>query len=101
PQLTIATAITYLHRFYMRRTLYLDHHFDVGGACVLLACKTEESIRKVREIAISCAKSATKNRRLTDEGEFEKWGHTITKKEVLVSTVLCFNYNILHPYVPM
>lgn len=48
PQTTIATACVYLHRFFSRHSF--AKHRDivvVCGACIFLACKVEESRRKV------------------------------------------------------
>ncbi|CAG8459738.1 25936_t:CDS:2 [Gigaspora rosea] len=98
PQQTIATAATFLHRFYMRKSLNEFHHYDIGGTCVFLACKSEETTRKMSEVAVACAKTARKDKNLKDEKEFEKWHHTITKREPTIAATLCFDLTLDHPY---
>ncbi|CAG8506010.1 15494_t:CDS:2 [Acaulospora colombiana] len=63
-----------------------------------MACKTEEVSRKMREVAIACAKSARKDKHLKDEKEFDKWHHTITKREPTIAATLCFDLSVEHPY---
>ncbi|CAG8508528.1 6906_t:CDS:2 [Paraglomus occultum] len=99
PQPTIATATTYLHRFYMRQSLAKHHHYDIGGTCLFLACKSEESNRKLADVATACAKKAQKNDRFENRAEFEKWAGTIRSKEPIVLAQLCFDFNVEHPYV--
>ncbi|KAG9294263.1 hypothetical protein G9A89_021622 [Geosiphon pyriformis] len=98
PQITIATAATFLHRFYMRRSLKKFHQYDVAGTCVFEACKTEETGRKMDDVARVCAKKAQKNPLLDDEAEFAKWRHTINKHEIIVLEALMFDLHIEHPY---
>ncbi|CAG8519165.1 11324_t:CDS:2 [Acaulospora morrowiae] len=101
PQIAIATAATFLHRFYMRKSFKEFHHYDIGGTCVFMACKTEEVSRKMKEVAIACAKSARKDKHLKDEKEFDKWHHTITKREPTIAATLCFDLSVEHPYKPL
>lgn len=48
------TACIYLHRFFMRKSLQNGNagysHYEVAAACVFLACKVEESHRKLPSI---------------------------------------------------
>ncbi|CAG8691262.1 5964_t:CDS:2 [Ambispora leptoticha] len=98
PQITIATAATFLHRFYMRRSLLKFHHYDIAGTCVFEACKTEETSRKMDDVARICAKKAQKNSALEDPAEFAKWRHTINKNEPFLLGALEFDLHIEHPY---
>ncbi|CAG8530890.1 6630_t:CDS:2 [Diversispora eburnea] len=100
PQMTIATAATFFHRFYMRRGLKEFHQYDIGGTCVFLACKIEETIRKLREVAITCAKAATGNKNIK-ENEYESWRKVITRDEPIVAATICFDFKVNHPYKPM
>ncbi|CAG8689232.1 19588_t:CDS:2 [Cetraspora pellucida] len=61
-------------------------------------CKSEETTRKMSEVAMACAKTARKDKNLKDEKEFEKWHHTITKREPTIAATLCFDLTLDHPY---
>ena len=56
PQHVMNTAAIYLHRFFMRKPLEygpskLGHsHYDMAATCVFLACKVEESHRKLPSV---------------------------------------------------
>lgn len=56
PQHVMNTAAIYLHRFYMRKPLEfgtnkIGHpHYDIAATCVFLACKVEESHRKLPSV---------------------------------------------------
>ncbi|CAG8656018.1 26341_t:CDS:2 [Gigaspora margarita] len=50
------------------------------------------------EVAVACAKTARKDKNLKDEKEFEKWHHTITKREPTIAATLCFDLTLDHPY---
>ena len=56
PQHVMNTASIYLHRFYMRKPLEygsnkLGHpHYEMAATCVFLACKVEESHRKLPSV---------------------------------------------------
>lgn len=100
PQNTIATAATYYHRFFMLRSFKRHHKYEIAGACILLACKTEETMRKISQVSSSCAKFARKDLSpyVKDEGEIEHWSRTIKKKEPMIAATLCFDLAINKPY---
>ena len=50
PVLTIATASVFLHRFYMMHSLKQYGSREVAMACLFLAGKVEESLRKVEAV---------------------------------------------------
>lgn len=56
PQHVMNTAAIYLHRFYMRKPLEYGTskvgypHYDIAATCVFLACKVEESHRKLPSV---------------------------------------------------
>ncbi|KAF9318845.1 hypothetical protein BG003_010460 [Podila horticola] len=60
PQLTMATAALFFHRFYMRHSLTRFKFYDVGATCLYLASKTEESTRKFKDVIVACAQKAAK-----------------------------------------
>lgn len=56
PQHVMNTAAIYLHRFFMRKPLEygpnkIGHsHYEIAATCVFLACKVEESHRKLPSV---------------------------------------------------
>lgn len=54
PLLTIATASIFLHRFYMLESLKKYKAREVALACLFLAGKVEESLRKVETVVNYC-----------------------------------------------
>lgn len=54
PLLTIATASIFLHRFYMLESLKKYKEREVALACLFLAGKVEESLRKVETVVNYC-----------------------------------------------
>ncbi|RIA95787.1 cyclin-like protein [Glomus cerebriforme] len=100
PQNTIATAATYYHRFFMLRSFKKHHKYEIAGACILLACKTEETMRKISQVSLSCAKFARRELSpyIKDEGEIEAWSKTIKKKEPMIAATLCFDLAVNKPY---
>ncbi|KAF9217555.1 hypothetical protein BGZ59_003277 [Podila verticillata] len=79
PQLTMATAALFFHRFYMRHSLTRFKFYDVGATCLYLASKTEESTRKFKD-------------------EYRIWKDTIVHTEEVLLEALCFELTVEHPY---
>lgn len=52
-QVSIATAQILFHRFYVVASLHAHGHVWIAAAALLVACKTEEQQRRVRDIANS------------------------------------------------
>jgi cyclin L len=50
-QVTIATAQVLFHRFYVVASLHAHGHIWTAAAALLVACKTEEQHRRIRDIA--------------------------------------------------
>ncbi|CAO3570051.1 unnamed protein product [Mortierella alpina] len=100
PQLTMATASLFFHRFYMRHSLKECKFYDVGAACIYLATKTEESTRKFRDIILTCAqKAAKKDLQMDDQSkEYRLWKDTIIFTEEQLLETLCFELTVDHPY---
>ncbi|CAO3675900.1 unnamed protein product [Umbelopsis vinacea] len=64
PQVVLATATTFFHRFYMRYSMKEYHIYDIGATCLFLSTKVEENTRKLRDIVNACAQKAQKNEKL-------------------------------------
>lgn len=107
PQLTIATAAVYLHRFFMRYSM-VDiprrpglHPYPIAATSLFLATKVEENVRRMREIVVACCRVAQKQpNMLVDEQskEFWKWRDTILHHEDLLLESLCFDLQLEQPY---
>ena len=52
PQLTIATAIVFYHRFYSRQSYDCYDRFRVATTCLFLAGKVEETPKKIKDVVI-------------------------------------------------
>lgn len=60
PMLTTAVAIKYWQRFYMIESLKKHAPYDVAGACLFLACKVQETHKRLREVIYAIIKVKTK-----------------------------------------
>ncbi|KAA8646113.1 hypothetical protein EYZ11_005516 [Aspergillus tanneri] len=107
PQLTLATAAVYLHRFFMRYSM-VDlpqrpgmHPYPIAATSLFLATKVEENVRRMRELVVACCRVAQKQPNLVvDEQskEFWKWRDTILHHEDLVLEAVCFDLQLEQPY---
>ncbi len=107
PQLTLATAGVFLHRFFMRYSM-VDlpgrpglHYYSVAATALFLATKVEENCRKMRELVIACCRVAQKNPSLVvDEQskEYWRWRDTILHNEDVLLEALCFDLSYEAPY---
>lgn len=106
PQLTLATASVYLHRFFMRHAMQQPnkpglHHYSVAATALFLATKVEENCRKMKELVVACCRVAQKQPNLVvDEQnkEYWKWRDTILHNEDLLLEALCFDLQLEQPY---
>ncbi|OQV01762.1 Cyclin, domain-containing protein [Cladophialophora immunda] len=106
PQLTLATASVYLHRFFMRHAMVQNnrpgfHHYSVAATAIFLATKVEENYRKMKELVVACCRVAQKQPNLVvDEQskEYWKWRDTILHNEDLLLEALCFDLQLEQPY---
>jgi protein BUR2 len=107
PQLTLATASVFLHRFFMRYSM-VDlpgrpglHYYAIAATSLFLATKVEENCRKMRELVIACCRVAQKNLNLViDEQskEYWRWRDTILHNEDVLLEALCFDLSLEPPY---
>ena len=115
-QHVMVAAATYFHRFFMRRPLQVHRagsgwsHYEIAAACVFLACKSEESLRKlpfiVDAVMASLDKSPEGQMRWADRSfrshhgshEFAKWRDCILLHEEALLTTLCFDLVVPQPH---
>jgi hypothetical protein len=107
PQPALYTASVYLQRFYMRRSMYdlpqrqAYHPYTMAGACLFLAAKEEENIRKIKDITIACVRVAQKKPNLVvdeQDKEFWRWKDLVLHHEDTVLEVNCFDVQVEQPY---
>lgn len=101
PQLTLSTASTFLHRFYMRHSVQKHHYYDTGATALYLATKVEENMRKFEQLITECVRVAQKNPTLVvdkESKEFWKWRDVIIEKEELLLEAICFDMTFEQPY---
>ena len=108
PQITLATASVFLHRFYMRHSMVEVpgrmpgfHYYSMAATCLFLATKVEENCRKMKELVIACVRVAQKDpNKLVDEQdkEYWKWRDNILHSEDVLLEALCFDLSLEAPY---
>ena len=103
PQLTLATASVYLHRFFMRHGMQQQsnkaglHHYSAAATALFLATKVEENCRKMKELVVACCRVAQKQPNLVIDDqnkEYWKWRDTILQNEDLLLEALCFDLQL-------
>ncbi|PWY92599.1 cyclin-like protein [Aspergillus heteromorphus CBS 117.55] len=107
PQLTLATAAVYFHRFYMRYSM-VDlpqrpgmHPYTTAATSLFLATKVEENVRRMKELVIACCRVGQKQPNLeVDEQskEFWRWRDNILVHEDVLLEALCFDLQLEQPY---
>ena len=109
PQLTLASAAVFLHRFFMRLPMVKDHvqgrkehhHYSVAATCLFLATKVEENCRKMKDLVVACVRVAQKQpSKAVDEQdkEFWLWRDTILTLEDVLLEALCFDLTLEPPH---
>ena len=109
PQITLASASVFLHRFFMRYPMIEDkvtgrphqHYYSVAATCLFLATKVEENCRKMKDLVVACVRVAQKQpAKEVDEQdkEFWRWRDTILQLEDLLLEALCFDLSLDPPY---
>ena len=101
PQITLATASVFLHRFYMRHSMQTYHYYSMAATCLFLAYKVEECVRKMRELVVACVRVAQKDpHKSVDEQdkEYWRWRDNILQYEDLLLEAICFDLSLDPPY---
>ena len=107
PQITLATASTFLHRFYMRYSMESlpgkpgHHYYSMAATSLFLATKVEENCRKMKDLVIACVRVAQKDPyKMVDEQdkEYWKWRDNILLNEDLLLEAICFDLRLEPPY---
>lgn len=103
PQLSIATAIVFYHRFYSRKSYDGYDRFRIATTCLFLAGKVEETPKKIKDVVIETYKAQHNKPSGPDPESKEFWS---LKEEILVCErillqTLGFDLTVEHAYRPL
>lgn len=100
PQYTIATAVVFFHRFYMRHSMKAFDKHLVGMACLFLSGKAEETPRKLKDtVAMGYQiKYPGKPALKPDSEDMSKRMDALIMFEREVLKAILFNMKVDHPY---
>lgn len=104
PAQTVFASSLFLHRYYSRFSVKQTHPYETSASCVFLACKTEESPRKLRDVAaailIVSQKVNKSIKAVQDENSpmFEQWQKVILQRESELLETLMFDFANTAPY---
>lgn len=106
PQTTIASAMVYCHRFFLRRSHASHDRFLIATAALFLAAKSEETPRPLNSLLFMsyeiCHKHELENfHYLLPIDWFEQYKRRVLEAEQMVLTTLDFELTIEHPYNPL
>ncbi|KAL3684064.1 hypothetical protein R1sor_002086 [Riccia sorocarpa] len=106
PQVTIATAIVFCHRFFLRQSHMKNDRHMIATICMFLAGKVEETPRPLRDVILMSYEIRNKKdpaavARIKQKEVYEEQKELVLVGERLVLTTLGFDLNIHHPYKPL
>lgn len=103
PQLSIATAIVFFHRFYASESYEEYDRFTVATTCLFLASKVEETPKKLKEVVIETYKAHHQGTTTLEPESKEFWElkEKILVCERILLTTLGFNLSVEHAYRPL
>ncbi|XP_078179947.1 cyclin-T1-3-like isoform X2 [Carex rostrata] len=106
PQVTIATAIVFSHRFFLRQSHAKNDRRTIATVCMFLAGKVEETPRPLKDVILVSyeiinKKDADAVQRIKQREVYEQQKELILIGERLVLATLAFDLNVHHPYKPL
>ncbi|CAI9755878.1 unnamed protein product [Fraxinus pennsylvanica] len=106
PQVTIATAIIFCHRFFLRQSHVKNDRRTIATVCMFLAGKVEETPRPLKDVILVSYEIIHKKdpaavQRIKLKEVYEQQKELILLGERVVLTTLGFDLNLLHPYKPL
>ncbi|WOL15384.1 cyclin-T1-3-like [Canna indica] len=106
PQVTIATAIVFCHRFFLRQSHAKNDRRTIATVCMFLAGKVEETPRPLKDVILVSYEIIHKKdpaavQRIKQREVYEQQKELILLGERLVLATLGFDLNVLHPYKPL
>eukprot|EP00962_Isochrysis_galbana_P031011 scaffold10084_cov139-Isochrysis_galbana.AAC.10 len=100
PQLTIATAMVFYHRFFAFKSYEEHDRFNIATTALFLASKVEETPRKLKDVVTEAYKTQYKSTPVpeTESRElYERKEKVLISERILLQT-LGFDLSIEHPY---
>lgn len=106
PQVTIATAIIFCHRFFLRQSHAKNDRRTIATVCMFLAGKVEETPRPLKDVILVSyeiinKKDPTAVQRIKQKEVYEQQKELILLAERVVLATLGFDFNVHHPYKPL
>ncbi|KAI4365246.1 hypothetical protein MLD38_021245 [Melastoma candidum] len=106
PQVTIATAIIFCHRFFLRQSLAKNDRRTIATVCMFLAGKVEETPRPLKDVIVVSyeiihKKDPAAAQRIKQKEVYEQQKELILMGERVVLATLGFDLNVHHPYKPL
>ncbi|ONM54387.1 Cyclin-T1-5, partial [Zea mays] len=107
PQVTIATATVFCHRFFLRQSHAKNDRRIIATVCMFLAGKVEETPRPLKDVILVSyelihKKDSTAGQRIKQQKEiYDKQKELILLGERIVLVTLGFDLNIDHAYKPL
>ncbi|GLT59108.1 hypothetical protein SLA2020_319470 [Shorea laevis] len=106
PQVTIATAIIFCHRFFIRQSHAKNDRRTVATVCMFLAGKVEETPRPLKDVILVSyeiinKKDPAATQKIKQKEVYEQQKELILLGERVVLATLGFDLNVHHPYKPL
>ncbi|XP_052181207.1 cyclin-T1-3-like [Diospyros lotus] len=106
PQVTIATAIIFCHRFFLRQSHAKNDRRTIATVCMFLAGKVEETPRPLKDVILVSYEIIHKKdpaavQRIKQKEVYEQQKELILLGERVVLGTLGFDLNVHHPYKPL
>jgi cyclin T len=103
PQVAIATAIIFCHRFYMRQSHRTNDRYTIATACLFLAGKVEETPLVLRDVTMLAYEIRHKRdpaaaERIKQKEFYEQHKQLVLTAERVLLSTLAFDFNVQHPY---
>mmetsp|Transcript_8573 Transcript_8573/g.25771 ORF Transcript_8573/g.25771 Transcript_8573/m.25771 type:complete len:264 (-) Transcript_8573:823-1614(-) len=106
PQLARSVAIKLFQRFFMVESMYSHPPVAVATACLFIACKVQECVKRLRDVVTKSIKVKTRsvpdnpegNDVIEDSDVYRQEKKLVLAKERDVLRVLNFEFNIDQPY---
>lgn len=103
PQVAIATAIIYCHRFYMRQSHQTNDRYTIATACMFLAAKVEETPGLLRDVTMLAYETRHKRdlaatERIKQKEVYEQQKQLVLMAERVLLSTLAFGFDVHHPY---
>lgn len=106
PQITIATAMMFCHRFYLHQSHAKNEWQTIATVCMFLASKVEETPCGLDKVVIAAYEMMYRRdpaaaQRIHQKEVFDKQKALILIGERLLLSTIRFDFNIQHPYKPL